>query len=225
MLTGNVDDSGPVVVVDDTVLTGNSLKQVMPIVQKSYPDVVTAAVYANPNAKKRPDIYARELPWPHVLEWNLFNSILTPNLCVDMDGILCRDCLPGEDDDGEKYAGFLRDASLLYPIRRTPIPMIVTARLGKYRRETEAWLAKHGIQCDELVMGPWSSLSERHRADLAGYKAEHFTRFLKRKRRLRPAMFVESDPRLAPRIAELSGGIVVCPAAGRCYGPSGQKES
>jgi hypothetical protein len=53
---------------------------------------------------------------------------------------------------------------------------------------------------------------------MADFKAEHFRTFIRQHRRgLKPPLFVESDPHLAARIAKLSGGLVVCPAAGRCF--------
>jgi hypothetical protein len=97
------------------------------------------------------------------------------------------------------------------------IPLIVTARIEQYRPQTEEWLRRHGVSVDELVMAPWGSLAERNRHDVAAWKAEHYRRFLKRRHALKPPLFIESCPHQAARIARLSGGLVVCPAAGRCF--------
>lgn len=216
-LTGNTGGRGPAVVIDDTVMTGNSFKQVMPIVWREHPGAISAAVYVNPRARRKPDLWVRELPHPHLLEWNLFNSIFSPNTAVDFDGILCADCAPQDDDDGNRYRGFLLTATPKYMIRRTRIPLIVTARLEKWRPETEQWLAWHGMAADQIIMGPWGSLKERHRIDIGDWKGRHYAEFLKRRHNLKPALFVESDPQQARRIAQVSGGIVVCPAAGKCF--------
>lgn len=218
-LTGNTTANGPVVVIDDTCMSGNSLKHVMPIVRKTHPNAIAAAVYCNPQARQKPDIWVRDLPWPHLLEWNLFNSILSPNMAVDFDGILCHDPpTPADDDDGPRYERFLRDTKPLYLARKVPIPLIVTARVEKYRPQTEAWLKRYGVKCSKLVMAPWPTSAERRRHDMAAFKAEHYRSFIAQHRRgLKPPLFVESDPHLAARIAKMSGGLVVCPAAGRCY--------
>lgn len=216
-LTGAISSDGPAVVIDDTVMSGNSFKHVMPIVRKEYPGAMSAAVYVNPAAKVKPDIWVRDLHWPHLLEWNLFNSIMTPALAVDFDGILCQDCRADQDDDGVEYAKFLETVQPLYYVRRVNIPMVVTARLEKYRPQTMSWLERHGMKVDNLVMGPWSNNHERAHGDVAGYKAEHFVKFRKLKHAIKPPIFVESDPIQALRIAHLSGGFVACPAAGRCY--------
>lgn len=216
-LTGNISSAGPVVVIDDTVMAGNSFKQVMPLVRAEYPNAISAAVYVNPNAKTKPDLWVRDLPWPHLLEWNLFNSVVSPQMAVDIDGTLCKDCAPESDDDGERYVEFLTTAAPKYYIRKTSIPLIVTSRLEKYRTQTVEWLGRHGMKVDNLIMGPWSTAQERSQSDVAQFKAEHFRAFRNRKHKIKPPIFVESDPLQAERIAQLSGGIVACPAAGRCY--------
>lgn len=217
--TGQPDDSGTVVVIDDTCMTGESQKAIRPIAEQHYAGrhVIFATVYCNPLAKHRPDIVARSLPWPHLLEWNLFNSVLVPSCAFDFDGILCRDCPATDDDDGPRYQRFLTCATPLHLVRRCPIPLIVTARLEKYRQQTEDWLQRHGVRFERLVMGPWETLAERSRSDVAAYKAEHYREFLNRPVSLEPRLFVESDPRQAERIAQLSGGLVLCPEAGRVF--------
>lgn len=215
-LTGATHSSGPVVIVDDTVMTGHSTKHVTSIVRKQFPDAISAAIYCNPNAKTKPDLWLRELPHPHLLEWNMPNSIFGPHMALDFDGILCHDCPHGHDDDGPLYAKFLRDVKPLYYVRRTAIPMVVTARLEKHREATLDWLKRHGMSVRELVMWPRGHRDRKPQA-VAEYKATHYKRFMSRGHRLKPPLFIESDPWQAKRIAELSGGITVCPSAGRCF--------
>jgi orotate phosphoribosyltransferase len=220
-LTQAAGQAGPgtVVVIDDTAMTGNSIKQVLPVVKRHYPNASTksAVVYCNPQAKVKPDLFARPLPWPHLLEWNVFNSVLSPSTATDFDGILCRDCLPAEDDDGPRYLNFLRTASPLYPMRKVAIPLIVTARLEKYRAETVAWLERHGMRAEKIIMGPWADNRERARVDIGAWKGEHFAKWSKGRGGIKPLLFVESEERQAKRAAQISGGLVVCPAAGRCF--------
>lgn len=219
-LTGNVggNGQGPVVVIDDTVMSGNSFKHVMPIVRKQFPNALSAALYVNPHTRLVPDIFVRHLPWPHILEWNMFNSVMSSSIAVDFDGILCADCAPEDDDDGERYRGFLLTATPKYVIRKVSIPLIVTARLERWRPETEQWLANNGMIADKIIMGPWRDNSQRASVDIGRWKGVHFKAFLSQaKRRIQPLMFIESEERQAIRIAEVSRGLVVCPAARRCY--------
>ena len=210
---------GKVLVVDDTVMTGNSIKAIRPLVQRELGDHLFAAVYVNPAAKLKPDIWAVDLPWPHLLEWNVFNSVLSSSYALDFDGILCHDCPVGSDDDGEKYLEFIQNAKPLYVPRRTPIPLIVTARIEKYRQPTLEWLARHKIDVVQLFMHPASSLRERQRDNIAAYKARHFSDWMRAYRpRVGPQMFFESEDHQARNIAQLSGGVVVCPHTASVYG-------
>ncbi|MEM9825085.1 MAG: hypothetical protein AAF958_00775 [Planctomycetota bacterium] len=208
-----------VTVIDDTVMTGNSLNAIRDTVRREFSNYLCASVYCNPAAATKPDIHAVDLPWPHLLEWNLFNSVLTPNMAVDFDGILCWDCKPEDDDDGERYEEFIEHAAPKYIARRVPIPLIVTARIERYRKATERWLRRHGIRWGRLIMHPAKTLAERRRDDIAAYKARHFKSWASRHSAVpAPSMFVESDPGQARRIAALSRRLVVCPTTAETFG-------
>jgi adenine/guanine phosphoribosyltransferase-like PRPP-binding protein len=210
--------SGKVAIVDDTVMTGNSLKAIAAIVRNKFPHAITAAIYVNPLAKRKPDIWVRDLGWPHLLEWNIFNSVLSPNVAVDFDGILCQDCPRGSDDDGPRYLEFIRNAKPLYVPRKVPLPLIVTARIEKYRAETEDWLKRHRINFYRLVMHPAATLRERQRDDIAAFKARHFGEWASTHiARPAPLMFIESEDWQARRISQLTGLLTVCPSTGRVY--------
>lgn len=216
---GNAEkEEGITLIVDDTMMTGNSYRIARPLAQSHYKDPQFAVIYWNPNAKATPCHYVRELKWPHLLEWNLFNSVLTPCCAFDMDGVICRDCPPKDNDDGPRYAKFLEEVRPKYLVRRTRIPLIVTARHEKYREQTMKWLEKWGIKCNQLVMrdrpisGDWA-------LQVAAYKAESFREFLKRGTGPGPQMFIESCPIQSKEISRLTGGLVVCPTTGECFKP------
>jgi adenine/guanine phosphoribosyltransferase-like PRPP-binding protein len=207
-----------ILVVDDTVMTGNSLKAIAPLIDREFGNAIYAAIYVNPAATRKPDIWSVDLPWPHILEWNVFNSILSPFTAMDFDGILCHDCPPGSDDDGPKYLDFIRNAPPLYMPRRCPVPLIVTARIEKYRAETEAWLRRHGIAWHRLVMHPAATLRERQRDNIAAHKAHHYAAWAKHfVARPGPHIFFESEDRQAREIAQLSKLLTICPHSAGCY--------
>jgi adenine/guanine phosphoribosyltransferase-like PRPP-binding protein len=207
-----------ILVVDDTVMTGNSLKAIAPLIDREFGNAIYAAIYVNPAATRKPDIWSVDLPWPHILEWNVFNSILSPFTAMDFDGILCHDCPPGSDDDGPKYLDFVRNALPLYMPRRCPVPLIVTARIEKYRAETEAWLRRHGIAWHRLVMHPATTLRERQRDNIAAYKAHHYATWAQHfVARPGPHIFFESEDRQAREIAQVSKLLTICPHTAGCY--------
>lgn len=210
--------AGKVLVVDDTVMTGGSQQILRRVVGAKFENAIFATVYCNPLANLgKPDIHAVDLEWPHLLEWNLFNSVLSQSIATDFDGILCRDCTAREDDDGPQYLEFLRTARMVYPMRKMTIPLIVTARLEKYREETLAWLSRHGMSVEKLVMGPWANNHERARADIGAWKGGQFAEWSRNRRGIRPHVLIESDVHQAKRAAQVSRGLVVCPMAGQCF--------
>jgi adenine/guanine phosphoribosyltransferase-like PRPP-binding protein len=212
-------DLKKVLVVDDTCMSGNSLRTIKPLLDSKFKNYLTATVYCNPTAIVKPDIFAKSLAWPHLLEWNLFNSVLSPNMAIDFDGILCHDCPRGSDDDGERYLDFILNAKPLYPVRRSVIPLIVTARIERYREETIKWLDRYNIKVKKLVMHPAETLAQRNQDNIPAYKASHFKQWAKRHVMSGPPPlgFIESDDHQAQSIAKLSRLMVICPASGKVY--------
>lgn len=205
---GSRADDGDLLIVDDTVASGTSMMRLKMGADRiaGRSRVWYAVTYASSEAAHLVDLHAERLELPHYLEWNFFNSVHSPKTALDFDGILCRDCRPEEDDDGPAYLNFLATAEPLYLPRRCPVPLIVTARLEKYRRETEAWLAKWGVRCERLVMGTWPTIEERRQKYSA---AEHKGRTFAESD---AAIFVESCPSQARAIFERTGKTVICPA-------------
>lgn len=89
-LTGTAgDDAGPIVVIDDSVMTGNSLTHVGPLVQSVFPSskLLLAAVYVDPLARKKPDLWAADRPLQKAtrqimqafgLKWQTINILADP---------------------------------------------------------------------------------------------------------------------------------------------------
>jgi hypothetical protein len=206
-------ESERIVVIEDSVNTGWSLNQAVgnPI----NPRVLgKATVYCTPTGIPSCDLFAVELPLPHYFTWHMFGSNL---LCkyptaFDMDGILCHDCSHEADDDGEKYLSFLENVAPLYPYTGGICGAIITARIEKYRSQTEAWLAKHRIRYKRLIMGPWSSKKERSGKDIGEWKGLEA-------KKLGMQLFIESDGRQAPKICQTANIPVMCPAAKKVFTP------
>jgi hypothetical protein len=202
-----------VLLVDDTTATGKEMAACVPLVREAYPEarITRAVVYASPGALGGVDLCHATYPGAHYLEWNWCNAGHGTGCVYDFDGILCEECPPGDDDDGPRYAAFLRDARPLYLPRRTPIHTIVTGRHARYEAETRAWLARWGVEVRHLVMRDWDvdpgvPWHEQH----GRHKARHFERS-------GLGLFAESCPLQAEVIARETGKAVLCPAAGRVF--------
>jgi len=195
-----------VLVVDDTVSTGESLRRVKERIESAgLPHTVEyAVVYALPGKEDLVDYYCEALTAPRIFEWNLFHHrSLLPQACVDMDGVLCVNPTSHEDNDGEQYLRFLAESRpFMQP--SAEIGWIVTSRLERYRAETEAWLAEHGVRYRELIMLDYPSAETRKEMRINGAnKADVY-------RRTGAALFVESDVRQAVEIATLARKDVLC---------------
>ena len=167
------DDLRAVLVVDDTVCRGGTMKKLR---SEIISDVIYAAVFCQPGSEQHVDMFGRHLPAPHLLEWNFASTYWTVCMGMDLDGVICQDCTAEMDDDGRRYERFLRNAGPKHLPRFKPVRAIITARLEKYRRQTEAWLRLHGCKWQQLVMCPAANNKERAEIDIWAWKAEQADR-------------------------------------------------
>lgn len=212
---------GPYFLVDDTSHDGGQMARARRTLKDF--DVVYSAVYV-----KKPetvDCYVEILPSPHLLEWNLIgggNGILAgmavdPRLRgfgigLDFDGILCEDAdFRHTDDDEQRVIEWIMNATPKYLPRYCAIPLVVSMRLEKHRKYTEAWLRKWGIRVKKLVLHPASSFKER---DKNFNYIEHKGMTAKK---YKCNLFIESDDRQAQGIANVCNCPVVVPDSGKIY--------
>lgn len=218
------DRQGPLVVVDDTICAGTAMMRAKEQMQGQ--KALFAAVYPVIRKVSDLDLYARPIADIQLLEWNVFNSGLWyghanhnmygAGIACDFDGILCHDPTV-KDDDSESgvaaYTGWLENATPLHLPRRLPCRLIVTARLERFRPQTEAWLRRWGVRWERLVMHKGASFWERNNSDVAAWKAHVFAAS-------DCGVFIESDPHQAARIFDLSRKFVACPARGKVWTPT-----
>ena len=194
-----------VIVVDDSVLSGNQMTETRSRLDAhEIPfDISYAAVYVSSWGHRYVDYWGEVVPVPRVFEWNLLHHSLLKNFCVDIDGVLCRNPTPEENDDGENYRQFLSEVEPNI-VPNQPIGWLVTSRLEQYRPETEAWLDRHGIEYDRLVMLDLPDQEARQElGQYAQYKAEVYDE-------TGADLFIESEPEQAVEISELTNKPVFC---------------
>lgn len=212
---GLLEESRHVLVVDDCVSQGTELARTRRLLAELPHRFTFLAIYAFPGGAKRADLTFEIVPRPAAFEWSLFHSEVLKHVCLDIDGVLCRDATSVEDDDGERYREFLTSVEpLLRPT--APARALITSRLERYRPETEAWLAQHDVQYGELIMMDHPTAQERRRsARQAVFKAKAY-------QRTGALLFVESNPGQAHQIAQLSGKPVLAIATGQVERPTWQ---
>jgi len=201
-------------IVDDSAYSGRSMRIAKSRIQRQFPDknIISMVLYAGSNAYESGLIdYAARITDEHWFEWNMFSSPVSKGVCIDFDGILCRDFMPWEDDDGEVYLQTLKNMKLgsIRPQNRWTVD-IVTARLDKWRKPTEEWLKKNNISYNNLFMGPWNNISERFNVNIGKWKADIY-------KDLSKTLFVESDLTQALEIYKHTGKDVLHYESGRVF--------
>lgn len=194
-----------VLVLDDSIWSGDTLREAKQKIEAAgLPHRVHyGAVYVTPDSTDLPDFYCEVLHYPRTFEWNVLHHHVLRGACLDMDGVLCVDPQDHENDDGERYRQFLRNARPLH-LPTSFIGHIVTNRLDKYRPETEAWLADHGIEYGELIMMTYPDGATRRQMNTySAHKAKAY-------RDTEANFFIESDVKQAVEIANLAKKEVLC---------------
>jgi hypothetical protein len=209
-LAGHSPSNGPVLVIDDTACSGKTLRRVKDRLDSGGRSIVYGVIYCAPKAVGISDLYHEVLPEPHILEWNFANSAIASHLATDMDGIICEDFPEDALLDERKYIMRLQSAPPRHLYRRG-VAAIITARLEKYRRETERWLTRHGVRYDAMTMGPWRD-ERRDNECVGSWKARVIEK-------MPISLYVESCPEIARIIGEKSGKPCACPEAGRIFWP------
>jgi len=194
-----------ILIVDDSIFSGKEMtrtKEKLAHLNDKYV-FKYMAVYARTESQNKVDCFFEIVDSRRVWQWNYLNHSIANIACFDMDGVLCVDPTPEENDDGEKYLNFILNAKPLY-CPQYKIHSIVTSRLEKYRAPTEQWLKEHNIQYDNLVMLDLPTAEERRKLGChAKFKADIY-------KNSDTKIFVESEPKQARDIALLTGKQVLC---------------
>ena len=188
------------------VATGDAMKkcrEFLKDIEHLY-NVKYCVIYAVPLQINSVDYFFEIVDYPRFFQWNIMNHSILQKTCMDIDGVLCADPTPEENDDGEKYRHFLLNAPPLF-IPKVTIGTLVTSRLEKYRPETEAWLRKNHVKYNKLVMLDLPDMAARQRANChASFKAKEYgssTDYM---------LFVESSMPQAVEINRLTKKPVLC---------------
>lgn len=194
-----------ILVVDDSVASGSALNECKENLKHLAADfdIKYCAVYVVPGKEKSVDYYFETVPLPRYFQWNILNHTTLEKACFDIDGVLCADPTPDQNDDGEKYINFILNAPPLF-IPGSKIGTIVTSRLEKYRKETEHWLKANNVKYNELVMLDLPDMAARQKANNHGdHKAKAYM--------AKPyVLFVESDLTQAIQINCIAKKPVLC---------------
>jgi len=199
------DTCKKVLVVDDTVFAGHSMRAVKSAIRAAnlpY-EIYYAAIYVTSKYQGEVDFWHELVEPPRFFEWNISTHNVLKKSCVDFDGVLCRDPTEEENDDGDNYRYFIANVEPIFK-PSVEIGWIVTSRLEKYRDLTEKWLEKHGIQYKNLIMMNFPDKKARIASkSYSTFKAEAY-------KSTGAILFIESSLKQAQEIAMLTGKEVLC---------------
>lgn len=209
------DDAGwlssprKVLVLDDSVRSGEAMAEVRErLTRADLPhELIFGAVYADPAATDKVDTYYQTLKTPRVFEWNVFHVEALGRWCVDMDGVLGAAGGVGRWGDGSAAGTALNGSGAPRLVPSHPVGWLVTARPERHRRETEKWLAHHGVQYRHLIMSDGAVGEDGEDGNVASVAAAHKADAY---RRSGARLFIEESCLQAVEIARLSGRPVLC---------------
>jgi len=209
-----------VLVVDDTIFTGGSMRQAhekLDILSDQFDFIYMAVYLEGPCADV--DVWLEDIRGQMgpecrfaLYEWNIFHHTLRlmTRCLYDLDGVLCVE--PPDERDTAAYERYLPEAVPLF-VPTQEIGGIVSYRLRKYEDVTRQWLDAHDVRYNALTMYDAESYEERANGyqSPAHYKAEAY--------RMRPdaLLFVESSDWQSREIAKMTGRPVYCVESNKMY--------
>lgn len=198
-----IDACARVLVVDDSINTGEQMEGALASLRTRYPDIVfeKGALLPHQRSYQKCDYFHKVIRSPRVFEWDIMHTKKYTPIGFDFDGVLCEDCAHRTDSDEDAYHGFLSDAKPLY-IPQYPIDFVVSNRLEKYRPQCEAWLKRHNVRYRHLLL--WDLPEKDMRG--TGFARNKVRQIL----RCQPRFFVESSFAQARQIALRTGVPVLC---------------
>ena len=204
-LAGEAPVGGRVLLIDDTAWSGRSMDAAVKRMLEAgiaRDRFIAAVVYGTAKSTTSVDMVRCNVEGRRLFEWNIWNhGMMSEHVLFDLDGVLCLD--PPHDDDGERYAKYIRHARRLY--RPKKVRGIVTCRLEKWRKMTAGWLQRAGVEYGSLRMMDYETAAERRKAARNGrWKGTIY------KRDAEASLFIESSLTQARQIRQIAGKPVLC---------------
>jgi adenine/guanine phosphoribosyltransferase-like PRPP-binding protein/uncharacterized HAD superfamily protein len=207
-------DARHVLIVDDSLNRGCAMREVREKLARAgiTARVSLAAIYVVPDGIEEVDIAFEILPLPRIFEWNFFHHTYLSRACISVEGVLCPVPAAAARDSAPAYAAFLETAPALCRPTQT-VACLLSVRPESCRPALEAWLARHGIGCERLVMldcaGPATRPGRPTAAEIKG-------RFY---REAKEMLLVEEDPAQSASIVQIAGKPVFCTASQEMVSP------
>lgn len=194
-----------VLVLEDSVYSGRSIKEIKLRIGDRYPDknITYGAVFISPGTESLVDIYYEVCPIPRVFEWNLMHHKVLSNSCVAVEGVLLKGIQSKDSQEIDSYSRLLKTAQTCFK-PTVPVCYLVSQQPEKHRPQMEAWLKAQNIDYEKLVM---TGLIDGKTQKSPNKQATRKTLVYQESG---CTLFVESDHFQAKKIANASGKSVIC---------------
>lgn len=214
-LIAKLSEARHVLVVDDSLNRGYAMREVREKLACAgvTARVSLAAIYVVPDGVEEVDIAFEVLPLPRIFEWNFFHHTYLSRACIGVEGVLCPAPSEAERQSAADYAAFLDTAPALCRPTQTAACLLST-QPESCRPALEAWLARHAIACERLVMLDCAGRADRPGRPTAAEIKGRFYRDAKE------MLLVEEDPAHSAVIAQIAGKPVFCTASQEMVSPS-----
>ena len=191
-----------ILLVDDTMGVGSTMKNAVEMVKESNHDIkiTTFVTFVEPFSTDKVDIYC-EVMRHQFMPYSVLKRAIQFS-CVDMDGVLTEEVPHEYDTDDEKYIDFISNQRPIY-VPETPIGIIVTGRLIKYKDVTVDWLKRHNIQFQGIVMLNLPDKDARDSFNVGEYKGKVYLQS-------NAGLFIESNYNEARTIKSVANKPVYC---------------
>jgi uncharacterized HAD superfamily protein/adenine/guanine phosphoribosyltransferase-like PRPP-binding protein len=201
-----------ILIVDDsTSVPGHTLLQIRERLKSVEGEFSFGAVYREPGGKAADHVF-KDMLKPRMFEWNWFRHYYLRTAILDIDGVLCEDWTHrSEVNHDPEFEQHMENAKPLW-LPQIPVLGLATSRIERYRPQTEAWLARHGVQYKFLYMHPAATPEARRAAnDHAKRKSDAY--------RLHPRamLFIESADKQAQQIHAATRRPVLCTDTMKMY--------
>ncbi|RUR28308.1 hypothetical protein ELY33_14005 [Vreelandella andesensis] len=195
-------DANKILLVDDSILSGDSLRKEM----KSIPNflkkrITTLAVYSNKPVRNDVNIVIEFIPLPRVFEWNIFHHKIIEESCISLEGVISINKSNGKDVIKSSY------------LPSQKVNTIVSCRHELQRQKVVDWLKLNSVSFTNLIMvNNDVELNNMDNFSIAKFKSEAF-------RNSSARLYIEGDAEQAKMINRNSNKPVYCQASSKIYNP------